>query len=272
MNPPEQEQTAPGLQGGGEMAGPLGLQGGVPLDGGADEKKPATSGSELNLVGSYPKPKEWTAAKELEEIKADRWFPHTLDFLAVAGRGSKEITSPEDFLLKIIEASGPIQRLNYFSHGMRGLIATSGVIDTQKATCSLDSGWTSVSGERRIADPYAKVWGDDAQDSGTTAITVGSQTFTLDQVRAKFTADAEIWLYTCQGGGDMVLLRNLANTFKVTVRGFSNAIVYCAPANFPGSRQHRVNMKATGRTEKEACPDAVLDFRKLKPDLSRPPK
>jgi hypothetical protein len=117
MNDPAPESRTSGLLGGGEAPGPLGNQAGVPLDGGAGANKPAVAGTELNLVGSYPKPTGWSAAKEKELIGKDTWFPHTLDFLAVAGKGSKEITSPEDFLLKIIEANGQISRLNFWFVG-----------------------------------------------------------------------------------------------------------------------------------------------------------
>lgn len=271
MNDPDDESRAEGLQGSGGLPGPLGIQATGPLDTTADEKKPAVTATELNLVGSYPKPATWTAAKEKELIGQDNWFPHTLDFLAVAGKGSKEITSPEDFLLKIVETTGQISRLNYFSHGVTGKIATSGKVDPAGQFCTLDSGWTSVIGGKRIADPYATRWGDEAQDSGTVTVTIGNKTFSLDDVRAKFAADAELWLFICHGGADPMLLQNIANTFQVKVKSFSKVIVYCAPANFPASRQHRVNM-LTGATPKDACATAELDFHKLKSDSGATPR
>ena len=241
------------------------------MDQGLEEKKPAVTGTELSLVGSYPRPVAWTAAKEKELIGKDSWFPHTLDFLAVAGKGSKEITSPEDFLLKIMEASGQISRLNFFSHGVTGKIATSGEVDPAGQFCSLDTGWTSVIGGKRIADPYAKRWGDDGENSGSVKITMGSKTFSLDDVRAKFTPDAELWLYICHGGADPMLLQNMANTLQVKVKAFSKVIVYCAPSNFPASRQHRVNV-LTGAKPSDSCPGAVDDFHQLSSDRGASPK
>lgn len=271
LNEAGQASGASGVLGGGEVPGPLGNQAGIPLDGGAGENKPTVTGTELNLVGSYPKPAAWTAAKEKELIGKDTWFPHTLDFLAVAGKGSKEITSPEDFLLKIVEASGQITRLNFFSHGVTGKIATSGEVDSAGQFCTLDTGWTSVIGGKRIADPYAKVWGDNGENSGTVKITVGSRTFSLDDVRAKFAPDAELWLFICHGGADPMLLQNISNTLQVKVKAFSKIIVYCAPNNFPASRQHRVNM-LTGATPKDSCPSAVSDFHQLSSDRGATPR
>lgn len=271
MSGPEPGNSQSGLLGGGELPGPVGNQAELQLEADAQEKKPAATGTELNLVGSYPKPAEWTAAKEKELIGKDSWFPHTLAFLAVAGRGSKEITSPEDFLLKIIEASGQISRLNYFSHGVSGKIATSGTVDPAGQFCTLDTGWTSVIGGKRIADPYAKTWGDDGENSGSVKITVGRRSFSLDEVRAKFTSDAELWLFICHGGADPQLLQNISNAFQVKVKSFSKIIVYCAPSNFPASRQHRVNV-LTGSKPSDSCPGAVSDFHQLSSDRGASPR
>jgi hypothetical protein len=274
---PEQDDADSGLLGDGDTPGPLGhtsgLQGGggaIPLEGRSEEKKPAAASTEVNLVGHYPKPVTWTENKEKELIGKGTWFPHTLDFLAVAGKGSLEITSPEDFLLKIIDASGPIGRLNYFSHGVTGRIATSGEVDPEGKSCSLDTGWTQVIGAKNIADPYAKMWGDQGENSGST-IKVGNKTFSLNDVRKKFKEDAELWLYICHGGADPMLLKNIANTFQVNVKAFTKIIVYCAPSNFPTSRQHKVNVM-TGSKPIEACPNAVSDFHQLSSDAGASPK
>jgi hypothetical protein len=199
------------------------------------------------------------------------WFPHTLDFLAVAGKGSKAITSPEDFLLKIIEANGPVGRLNFFSHGVTGKIATSGEVDPSGTSCSLDTGWTSIIGAKRIADPYAKNWGDNGEKSGSVTIPVGAKTFSLNEVRAKFTQNAELWLFVCHGGVDPMLLQNVSNTFQVKVKSFSQIIVYCVPSNFPTSRQHRVNV-LMGTKPIDSYPDAVSNFHQLTPDRGASPR
>jgi hypothetical protein len=257
--------------GGGDLPGPVGTARDQLTAADEQQTRPAAPPTEMSLVASYPKPAQWTPAKERELIGKDTWFPHTLDFLEVAGRGSKAIASPEDFLLKIIETSGRIGRLNFFSHGVTGRIATSGEVDPAGKSVSLDTGWTSVIGSRRIADPYANLWGDDGDNSGAK-ITVGSRSFSLDDVRAKFAPDAELWLYICHSGGDPMLLQNIANTFRVTVRAFSKIVVYCAPANFPASRKHRLGLLVAGKKPLECCEAAVNDFHQLSSDRAARPR
>ncbi len=258
-----------GLLGEGQPPGPVGAQA-IPLDAGSDTK-PAAAGVELNLVGNYEKPKSWTAEKELALIRKDSWFPHSADFQAVAGRGSVIVASPEDFLLKIVSASGSISLLNFFSHGVTGKIATSGEVDAEGQSCSLDSGWTQVTGVGpMIPDPYAKIWGDQGENSGNK-VSMGARSFSLDDVRAKFAPGAEIWLYICHGGVDGRLLQNLANAFQVTVRSFTKIIVYCAPDKFPQSRAHKVNVLTTTKPS-DSCSNAHGDFHKLVSDASATPK
>jgi len=258
-----------GLLGEGQPPGPVGAQA-IPLDA-ASGTKPAAAGIELNLVGNYEKPQSWTAEKELALIRKDSWFPHSADFLAVAGKGSVIVASPEDLLLKIVSAPGSISRLNFFSHGVFGKIAMSGQVDPEGKSCSLDSGWTQVGGVGpMIADPYAKIWGDHGENS-RNKVTMGTRSFSLDDVRAKFAPGAEIWLYICHGAADGRLLQNIANAFQVTVRSFTKIIVYCAPDKFPQSRAHKVNVLKTTKPS-DSCPGAESDFHKLTSDGSAVPK
>jgi len=258
----ESQGLESGVLGASAQPGPIGNEG-IPLDAPAPAApKAADTGVELNLVANYPKPASWTLAKEKELIGANTWFPHSLDFQAVAGKGSQVISSPEDFLLKIIQTKGSINRLNFFSHGVTGKIAMSGTMDPNGQFVTLDTGWTGVIGAKRIADPYAKTWGDSGEDSGSVKIQVGGTSFSLDDVRAKFTSTAEIWLYICHGGTDPMLLQNISNTFQATVKGFTKIIVYCAPQNFPTSRNHKVATKTTEKAS-DSCPSAVSDFHQL---------
>ena len=262
MNRPAKAQgDSLSILGTGFPPGPIGLE--VPLDKGSSSPSASKTGQmELNLVGSFPKPNSWTPAKEKQLIAAGTWFPHTLDFKAVAGSGSIEITSEWDFLLKIIAAKSSISRLNYFSHGVMGNISMAGTVDPSGSSVSFTSGWTQIFNANCIVDPYARTWGNRGENSGTKKITVGTTTFTLDDVRAKFAKDATIWLYLCHGGADPMLLKNIANTFQVAVKGFSKVLVYCAPKNFPASRKHKVAVLTTPKAI-DSCPHAVSDFHNL---------
>jgi hypothetical protein len=256
------------LLGGGFTPGPIGL--------GSSPGKPAPSPStakakkssiELFLVGSFPKPASWTYTREKQQIVTGKWFPHTLDFQAVAGKGSIEVTSCWDFLLKISQTSSSINRLNFFSHAKTGLIALEGVLAEDGSYVSLaksgaDGGWTQVhAGTGTIVDPYAGIWGDHGENSKAT-INVGGINLSLDQIRAKFSEEAVIWLYLCHGASDPKLIQQIANTFQVTVKGFTKELVYCAPNNFPTSRQHAVAVLTTVK-HADSCRNGVTNFHQL---------
>ncbi len=260
-----------GLLGGGSAPGPV--AGVIPLDTPlptSPARAPAQA-RELNLVGSFPKPASWTPDKEKQLIAPgnDHWFPHTLDFKAVAGTGSLEIASAWDFLLKIVQAKAPISRLNFFSHATTGLVAMEGTIlddgsNVLLAPSGTDGRWTQIISGRAgaIVDPYAGTWGTFGENSGSVKITVGTTQFTLDEVRAKFVKGATIWLYLCHGATDPNLFQEIANTFQVTAKGFTQEVLYCAPSNFPTSRQHKVNILTTTKPI-DSCPNAVSDFHGL---------
>jgi hypothetical protein len=251
-----------GVQGPREKVGPIGS---VPTQASPKAPTPATT-QELSLVGDFPKPASWTAQKELQQIQADKWFPSTLDFLAVAGSGSVAIADSWDFCLKIVKAPKNISRLNFFSHGTTSLIALQGQILDDGSNVMLaqnaDTGWTQVLAPKAILDPFAKTWGDVGQNSGSVSMTVNGTSFTLDDVRKKFASDATIWLYLCHGAADPRLFQEVANTFQVTAKGFSKEIVYCAPSNFPASRRHKVAVVTTTKPA-DSCANGDVDFKKL---------
>jgi hypothetical protein len=251
-----------GIGGPREKVGPIGNVPPQPLQ----TNPTAAATQELNLVGSFPKPTSWTAKKELDQIHADKWFPSTLDFLAVAGSGSVAVADTWDFCLRIVKAPKKINRLNFFSHGTASLIALQGEIADDGSNVTLaqnpDTGWTQVLAPKAILDPFAKKWGDIGQDSGSVSLTVNGTSFTLDDVRKKFASDATIWLYLCHGASDPRLFDEVANTFQVTAKGFTKEIVYCAPIDFPASRKHKVTVLTTAKAI-DSCVNGDVDFKKL---------
>jgi hypothetical protein len=255
-----------GVQGPREKIGPIG-GGSAPQP--LQTNPAVASTQELNLVGNFPKPSSWTAKKELDQIHADKWFPSTLDFLAVAGTGGVAIADTWDFCLRIVKASKKISRLNFFSHGTASLIALQGEIADDGSNVTLatkpDTGWTQVLFPKAILDPFAKTWGDIGQNSGSVSLTVSGTSFTLDDVRKKFASDATIWLYLCKGAADPRLFQEVANTFQVTAKGFTHEIVYCAPSDFPASRKHKIAVVTTPRPV-DSCANGNADFRRLDTD------
>ena len=231
---------------------------------------------ELNLVAAFPKPASWTATKERSQIVAHKWFPHTLDFRAIAGNRSTEISSAWDFLLKIVQTASIIRRLNFFSHANRDIIAMAGTVladgsnvllgtDGRSETFDPNRVWTLDAftvKQGAIVNPYALVWSTFGENSAVN-VPVGNRTFNLEQVRGRFATDAVIWLYLCHGAADPDLFQRIANTFQVTVKGFSEELVYCAFADFPISRKHKLAVKLPGMTELDSCQYGVVDFHRL---------
>jgi hypothetical protein len=144
---------------------------------------------------------------------------------------------------------------------MEGVIAEDGS-SVSLAKSGGDGGWTQVhAGTGSIIDPYAGIWGDHGENSSAT-ISVDSTTLSLDMVRAKFSEQAEMWLYLCHGAADPKLFQQIANTFQVTVKGFTKELVYCAPSDFPANRKHKVGVLTTAK-HIDSCPNAVTDFHQL---------
>jgi hypothetical protein len=273
---PGQDPLADRVESGGVFGGaaPPVLTGSeIALDTKDKETKPKPApvqGGELNLVGSFPNPWAGDPAKEKAQVAADAWFPSTPDFKAVAGASSIEVSSAWAFMLEIMKFGKQIQRLNFFSHGITGLICFKGAIALDGKSVTLDTSddakWSQIFGKTKaIVDPYAKDppdgWGVTGENSGDK-ITVGNKSFSLDDVRAKFTNDAVIWLYLCHGASDPLLMQQAANTFQVTVKGFDKTLVYCVPANFPIDRKHKLVPQTTTKPA-DSCPNAVSDFRQL---------
>jgi hypothetical protein len=88
---------------------------------------------------------------------------------------------------------------------------------------------------RCMASQAQTNWGDHGEFSAKK-INVNNTDVTLDEVHAKFTEDAVIWLYICHATGDPLLARQISNAFQATVKGFDYAIVFCPPDDFPFNR------------------------------------
>jgi hypothetical protein len=204
---------------------------------------------------------KWQAnpKKEKDLAAASTWFPSTVDFQAVAGKNTTIVNTAFGLLLAIINSPKPIKRLNFFSHGKTGLISFEGTIDPKGTSVSFANGSDKAFGQifgkvDAIADPYAATWGTKGENS-SQKITLDKTDVSLDDIRAKFTTDAVIFLYLCNGGTDPLLQQQVANAFKVTVKAFSSQTVFFVPNNFPQNRKHDVGIKDTN--------DKFNDFRQL---------
>ena len=261
--------------------GPVGDE--VPLQAGSGKPPPKPSppqpppqpaqAVELNILADFPTPAEWRANPKTEKdlAAASTWFPSTADFQAVAGKNATTVNTAFGLLLAIFNSPSPIKRLNFFSHGKTGLISFEGTIDPKGTSVSFANGSDKAFGQifgkvDAIADPYAGIWGTKGENS-STKITLDKTTLSLDDIRAKFTKDAVIFLYLCNGGSDPLLQQQVANAFKVTVKAFSSQTLFFVPNNFPQNRKHDVGIKGTN--------DKFSDFHQLDNNskiTSLPPK
>jgi len=246
---------------------------------------PPSQGMELNLVGNYPIPTAWSnnPAKEAALAAKSTWFPSTEDFKAVAG-GNVVVADTWEFLLQVFKAAKTIQRLNFFSHGKTGVISCEGTILPDGSNVNFsskpDAEWGQIFGNpNAIAMPYStdsggnERWGTVGEKS-SAKLKLNGTTLSLDDVRAKFTSDAVIWLYVCHAASDPMLAQQIANAFQVTVKGFNRAIVYCVQPGFPANRKHKLVVQTTAKPE-DSCPKAVDNFHKLDNDpniTSRTPR
>lgn len=246
--------------------------------------RPAGTGDELNIVGKYKKPASWTPEIERKRafsntsgsFKAMKWAPMLEDFRGVALPASETVATDWDFLLKIVRKSEPIRRLNFFAHANSRIIAMSGEwrdLDPDGGgdiffSASADDRWeeranVSTPDPFEILAPYSVTWGRDGTNDLATKVVDGTN-FSLADVRKKFATDAQIWLYMCHVGATAGLLQMIADTFRVTVRGFTMPVSYITPTNFPASRRHSLNVVDDNAViPEDPRSGAVADFHLL---------
>jgi hypothetical protein len=97
------------------------------------------------------------------------------------------------------------------------------------------------------------------------SFSVGSQTFSLDDVRGRFTDDAIFVLYGCDIAFDpTTLLTALKDLLKVSVVGFKDKNAYCPPAQTAGTPFNRTGEKIGVLKSGFSCAsDSTRDWRSL---------
>ena len=236
----------------------------------AKPQAPAGQGTtELKIAQSCPQPAVWqnnaVAEKAAAFGKPSTWAPTSPDFLAVGGTGTKSNATVAGFLSLIMGSPGLI-RLDYFGHGNADNCPMASFLDSNLEVFLSGSEDLTSSGldDKALVQPFSTIWGIHGEQSATK----NAQGFTLDDIRAKFSPGAVIWLYLCHSAANPSLVQQLANTFQCTVNGFQNEINYCTPSNFPQSRKHRLEvanlvdpLNQLGITS--PCTAAVTGFKDL---------
>jgi hypothetical protein len=191
-----------------------------PKGGGASTK-------EINVIGTFDNPFA-TPADEVAAMKADRWSPSSDDFSAVAG-GARKISSYSQLLSVILvdgdheTKDGSISRINIFTHANSDLLAFSGTISSSGLSAQVSLGVNSALSVDTL---------NNLSQSGVTftiaakSKKIASKSFSLDDVRRRFAKDAVIVIYACHSAMDGKFVQQIADTFLVKVRGFTDVIGY----------------------------------------------
>lgn len=247
----------------------------IPTDGGGSG---GGSGSlVLTLLGDFDNPWKGDPKAEADAIDNKIWEPATDTFNVVARHPNNNISKQEvkvcpaftSFLGFILNASGKIARINVISHTNSGLVAFGGTIDAKKKSVMLNVNQNP--GDFIAMDSAALV---ELRDESKSWILGQNQSFTIKDLRQKFAANAEIVLYACGSGFNLAFLRDVALTFKVTVRGFKAEIFYYVQWNNTGKNQIVITRTETAYNNPPANPPESghqSGFMHLKSDISAAP-
>ena len=192
----------------------------------APDKKTKSAGREITIVGSFKNPFK-TRADEIEAMDKDRWEPSTDDFVAVGGKTVTVDNFLTIFGTILVDGTretkpGSINRINIFTHANPSMIAFSGQITSAGAMATVT---LHGNGALTPGDLQALTQGQTFSVNSTNK-TLAAKAFTLDDVRRRFAKDAVIVIYACKSGIDTSFLQEIADTFQVKVRGFSDLVGY----------------------------------------------
>ena len=237
----------------------------------------------LTLLGNFDNPWKGDPKAEADAIDKKIWEPATDTFTVVANHPNNNLPKQEvkicstftSFLGFILNASGKIARINVISHTNSGLVAFGGTIEkTGKVMLNVND--RSDPDKRFIAmDSDILV---DLRDESKVWF-LDNQKFTIKDIREKFAASAEMVLYACGSGFNLAFLRDVAQTFKVPVRGFKSEIIYYAEWNNTQKNPQRppnivITRTDTAYNNPPANPPETghqSGFMHLKPDISASP-
>jgi hypothetical protein len=227
---------------------------------------------EITFIGDYKNPWETNPAQEVAMVQAGRdkssgkhWSPGTVDFRALSKstKLADSYTAILAWLLK--EKDGTVSRVNVISHGKFGKVGMKGTIDVNDGGVTFDS------------DPNASITSTSISTwVNATLIDDQNKSHSFSEIRAKFTSDAQIFIYSCNGATDPQLLQDLANAFGVKVNAANKEIVYCVDFDLKPPRmnrnKHRVAINDQTTLEESCNMGAQSDFHNLKLNRSASPK
>lgn len=212
----------------------------------------------ITIVGDFPNP--WKKIQtEIARIEAGRWSPTVDDFEAVSGsRKPVQCSSFLSFLgLLSQKRIGSVGRINIITHASKTCIAFEGTVEARTGITTLDTstGLTAESLARIQNIPWFRP--------------VGSRKrFTVPQALQRLAKGAQLYLYACNtaGGDNLRLLQMLADTFQMTVLGFTKYLKYEPSFTTNPPSINRKAVKKAGSAD-----PAVATVLELTPDAKKTP-
>jgi hypothetical protein len=212
-------------------------------------------------------------AAEVDAMVGEFWEPATKDFDAVAEAGkvgNSRIFAVADVrtLLGVIqgEKSKSVERVNIITHANPDLLALGGTVST--------------SGDVRlkISGGFSAPLDGGIDFNALAGLRSPSFKATLDDVVDRFTGkSAEMVIIACNSGGTAVgdlLLKDIAKTFQVTVKGFAVSVQYCPKYEIKGPPKpvKRVVTRSFTHLDPVQCSKQLKKgFRHLKPTVTMKP-
>jgi hypothetical protein len=193
----------------------------------------------INLIGEFDWRPNLSVSAEIALMRAGRtqqrdlWMPGTRDFDAVASAEPKDRVVPcptFGHFVGTILSQGPssITRMNVFTHGRPGLIAFRGTITQGTLAANvtmLTNGGPGGAQQMISLDRHVLTLMEDP--TRTFTLPGRAQSFTISDIRSRFTPNAFIYFYVCNSGSDRSLLQQFANVFRIWALGFRSRIAYC---------------------------------------------
>lgn len=219
-------------------------------------KKKASKTTTITVIADFDNPWKGKLAEEIDRMKKGAWEPSEDDF-DVVSRGGAEISHyMQLFALIVQKPKGTVSRVNVFTHANSDMIAFHGNLKPK-------STFTEV-----LLTVDGSINAQSIQDWPTAEFTLeggaktsdGKKKFTIKDVQARFTEDAEIIFYACHSGVDTKFLHDISTGLGAKARGFSKNIAYCPKFTTTPPSVDR------GWVSIQTCKNPVKDFNKLQPD------